>query len=358
MARYKEYGYDIKDGVGIIPEWEMEIKEWAFIGCKELKRIDIPQWVTKIGKDAFYGCENLTEIVLPEWLEEIGDNAFSGCSFLEEISLPRWVKKIGNRVFSGCSSLTSIVVSKENQVYDSREDCNAIIQTESNTLIIGCVNTTFPPSVTEIGGSAFYGCSSLTSISIPPSVTKIGYWAFYGCSSLTSIVVSKDNKVYDSREDCNAIIHTKSNTLICGCKNTIISPTVKKIGDSAFGDCSSLANISIPPSVTEIGVWAFHGCSSLTSISIPPSVTKIGDEVFYNCDKLCDTVIPPSVTSLGENVFGCDNDSSYNDEYDYDYDNPSYGRYAGSYAQDVEGWSDNDIDDVFDGDPDAYWNID
>ena len=107
-----------------------------------------------------------------------------------------------------------------------------------------------------------------------------------------------------------------------------------------------------------IGNRAFSGCSSLTSISIPPSVTKIGDEVFYNCDKLCDTVIPPSVTSLGENVFGCDNDSSYNDEYDYDYVKPSYGRYAGSYAQDVEGWSDNDIDDVFDGDPDAYWNID
>jgi hypothetical protein len=116
-------------------------------------------------------------------------------------------------------------------------------------------------------------------------VTDIGEKVFYACPSLTSITVSKDNKVYDSREDCNAIIHTSSNILICKCTNTII-----------------------PPSVTEIKT------------------------LILNRD--------------------------YNFHNDYNYDEPSYGRYAGSYAQDVEGWSDNDIDDVFDGDPDAYWNID
>ena len=77
MARYKEYGYDIKDGVGIIPEWEMEIKEEAFEYCQELKSIEIPQWVKKIGKRAFYGCWNLKALTLPEWLEEIEDRAFS-----------------------------------------------------------------------------------------------------------------------------------------------------------------------------------------------------------------------------------------------------------------------------------------
>ncbi|MBQ5720797.1 MAG: leucine-rich repeat domain-containing protein, partial [Bacteroidaceae bacterium] len=148
-----------------------------------------------------------------------------------------------------------------------------------------------PPSITKIGGSAFSGCSSLTSISIPESVTKIGKGAFSGCSSLTSIIVSKDNKVYDSREDCNAIIHTESNTLICGFKNTVIPPSVTEIGWGAFMDCSSLTSISIPPSVTKIGDSAFSGCSSLTNISIPPSVTEIGG-AFSGCSSLTSIPIP------------------------------------------------------------------
>ena len=121
MAIYKEYGYDIQNGKAIIPEWETEIKEWAFRDCKELTSVELHQWI----------------------------------------------KKIGSFAFSDCSSLTSITVSKENKVYDSREDCNAIIHTESNTLIRGCMNTIIPPSVTKIGDCAFSGCSSLTEVRIP-----------------------------------------------------------------------------------------------------------------------------------------------------------------------------------------------
>ena len=291
MALYEEYGYDIKDGVGIIPEWEMEIKEDAFKGCKELKSIEIPPSVTEIGKGAFDGCSSLTSISIPESVTKIGRDAFSGCSSLTNISIPPSVTTIGEEAFYGCSSLTSITVSKDNKVYDSREDCNAIIHTESNTIIRGCENTIIPPSVTEIGKAAFYGCSSLTSISIPESVTKIGWGAFSGCPNLTSIIVSKENKVYDSREDCNAIIHTESNTLIRGCENTKIPPSVTEIGDWAFSGCSSLTSISIPPSVTEIGYYAFYGCPSLTSISIPPSVTEIGDFALEGCYSLTSIIV-------------------------------------------------------------------
>ena len=150
----------------------------------------------------------------------------------------------------------------------------------------------YDKDVTKIGDWAFFGCSSLTSITIPPSVTKIGNGALDGCSSLTGITVSKDNKVYDSREDCNAIIHTESNTLISGCENTIIPPSVRKIGPYAFSGCYSLTNISIPPSVTDIGKAAFSRCSSLTSISIPPSVTKIGKGAFWRCSSLTEVRIP------------------------------------------------------------------
>ena len=115
-------------------------------------------------------------------------------------------------------------------------------------------------SVTSIGWGAFMGCSSLTSVTIPNSVTSIGTAAFVGCSSLTSIVVESGNTTYDSRDNCNAIIETATNTLIAGCQNT-----------------------TIPNSVTCIGERAFHACS-LTSITIPASVISIEDYNFYQSE--------------------------------------------------------------------------
>ena len=143
-------------------------------------------------------------------------------------------------------------------------------------------------SVTKIGSSAFHDCSSLTSIIIPNSVTSIGGGTFQGCSSLTSIVVESGNTMYDSRENCNAIIETASNTLIAGCQSTTIPNSVTSIGDWAFADCSSLTSITIPNSVTSIGERAFEYCSSLTSVTIPNSVTSIGDSAFYDCSSLID----------------------------------------------------------------------
>jgi len=229
--------------------------------------------------------------------------------------------------FSGCSSLTSIVVESGNTTYDSRENCNAIIETASNTLVAGCKTTTIPNSVTSIGVEAFYGCSGLTSVTIPNSVTSIGQRAFYfcsgltsitipnsvttigykafwgcsrltsvtipnsvtsigdyafsGCSGLTSVIVESGNTKYDSRENCNAIIVTASNKLVAGCKNTVI-----------------------PNSVTSIGYGAFYGCTGLTSITIPNGVTSIGDEAFRNCSGLKDVYCyPTEVPETGSNAF-------------------------------------------------------
>ena len=275
-----------------IPPSVKKIGDAAFSGCESLTSIVIPTSVTEIGETAFSDCSSLTSITIPPSVTKIGESAFSDCSSLTSISIPSSVTKIGDWAFSYCSNITSIAVSKDNKVYDSREGCNAIIHTKSNTLISGCKNTIIPTSITQIVKSAFSGCYSLTSISIPPSVTKIGEGAFSDCSSLTSIAVSKDNKVYDSREGCNAIIHTKSNTLISGCKNTIIPTSITQIGEEAFYYCSSLTSITIPPSVTEIGEGAFSECSSLTSITIPPSVTEIGNWAFSGCNSLSEVRIP------------------------------------------------------------------
>ena len=281
-------------------------------------------------------------------------SAFYECTGLTSITIPNSVTSIGGASFNGCSKLTEIVVKEGNTVYDSRENCNAIIETTTNTLITGCKNTiipnsvtsigdvafsyctgltsiTIPNSVTSIGNRAFYKCTGLASITIPNSVTSIGDYTFYectgltsiiipnsvtsigqgafsGCSKLTEIVVKEGNTVFDSRENCNAIIETATNKLIIGCENTIIPNSVTSIGEEAFYGCSGLTSITIPNGVTSIDNYTFYGCAGLTSITIPSSVTSIGDYAFYKCTGLTSIIIPNSVTSIGESAFaGCIN---------------------------------------------------
>ena len=133
----------------------------------------IPQYV-------FYSCY-LKEIKIPNSIVSIESDAFSHCSNMTAVTIPNSVTSIGNGAFASCRGLTSIVVESGNSTYDSRGNCDAIIETASNTLISGCKNTVIPNSVTSIGESAFLGCSGLTSVTIPNSVTSIGEDAFFGC---------------------------------------------------------------------------------------------------------------------------------------------------------------------------------
>ena len=299
----------------------------AFEGCSGLTSITIGSGVTSIGGLAFEGCSGLTSITIPNSVTSIGGSAFEFCESLTSITIPNSVTSIGFSAFWGCSGLTSIVVEEGNTMYDSRENCNAIIETATNTLITGCQNTIIPNSLTSIeayafshcdgltsiiipenvetiGIYAFHLCSGLTSVTIGNSVTSIGYDAFAYCSGLTSIVVEEGNTMYDSRENCNAIIETATNTLIRGCQNTIIPNSVTSIGNCAFSGCSGLTSVTIPNSVTSIGYAAFDDCSSLTSITIPNSVTSIGSSAFSGCKSLTSITIPNSVTSIGNSAFG------------------------------------------------------
>ena len=235
-----------------------------------IKKVVIEDGVTSIGDGAFYECSRLTSVTIPNSVTSIGSSAFSGCSGLTSAIIPNSVTSIGEEAFRGCSGLTSVII---------------------------------PNSVTSVESGVFSGCSGLTSLAIGNSVTSIGNEAFHSCYGLTSITVDKGNSYYDSRDNSNAIIETKSNTLIIGCKNTIIPNSVTGIGDYAFNYCSGLTSITIPNSVTSIGRSAFCDCSSLTSITIPESVTSIGYSAFYGA-KLRNIVVkaktPPT---SGEKVF-------------------------------------------------------
>ena len=290
--------------------------------------------VTSIGESAFGNSISLSSVIIPNSITSIGNNSFTLCSSMTSITIPNNVTSIGEGAFNACSSLAKITVEVGNTVYDSREDCNAIIETATNTLIRGCKNTVIPNSVTTIGEKAWSG-SGLTSITIPDNVTSIGNGAFIN-NSLAKITVESGNAVYDSREDCNAIIETATNTLICGCQTTIIPNSVLSIGSSAFYNCSRLTNITIPNEVIAIEEGAFFSCSSMTSITIPGKVTTIGEGAFAGCSNLAkitvevgntvydsredcnaiietatntlicgckNTIIPNSVTSIGNKSF-------------------------------------------------------
>jgi hypothetical protein len=206
-----------------------------YLNGNELTNLVTPNSVTSIGGYVFEGCSNLTSVTIPNSVTSIGKNAFRRCSSLTSLTIPNSVTNIDEATFRECYGLTSLTIpSSVTSIGDGAfKEC------------IGLTSVNIPNSVMSIGESAFSGCSGLTSITIPNSVMSIGYFAFSDCSGLTSIVVENGNSNYDSRSNCNAIIETATNTLISGCKKTIIPNSVTSIGERAFDEVGLTTVVSL-----------------------------------------------------------------------------------------------------------------
>ena len=316
-----EYKGTMPSGTSItIKEGTVSISPYAFCDCNELTSIDISNSVTTIGYYAFYSCWSLTNLEIPNSVTTIEYGAFFGCSGLNSISIPNSVTTIGSGAFSGCSGLTSISVESENPNYDSRNNCNAIIETASNTLIAGCMSATIPNSVKNIGNSAFRGCIGLTSIDIPNSVKNIGNSAFRGCIGLTSIDIPNsvttigDYAFYECSELISFTIPnsvtTIGNSAFSGTAWYDIQPDglvyAGRVAYKYKGTMPSGISINIIEGTVSISPYAFSYCSGLTSVTFPNSVTTIGERAFYSCWSLTNLEIPNSVTTIEYGAFfGC-----------------------------------------------------
>ena len=275
----------------------------AFYGCTDLSSITVPRSVNIIESEAFNCCPGLTEIIvengnayydsrdnsnaiiktatntmiagcqntiIPNTVSAINGDAFKGCNTLKSIDIPHSVISITGNPFEDCSSLAIITVAENNPVYDSRDSCNAIIETAADKLITGCQNTNIPHTVVSIGDRAFYSCQELKSIDIPNSVISIGKFAFAECTRLTHAIIP----------------------------NSVETP-VQYSGAGWFMGCTNLSHVTIGSSITQMGI-IFHRCPNITSVTCLATTPPVTEDTWT----VWDSGLPEQPSNFDLEVYG------------------------------------------------------
>jgi len=262
------------------------IQNSAFSACRWLEKVTMGKNVESIGEAAFSICSKLKDIKLPSTLKGIGPRAFYECASIEEIIIPGSVESIGDGAFSNCHKLKSIKVDGANKRYDSRDNCNAIVETSTGTLIAGCDASVIPLSVTSIGNEAFAGCTGLKSVEMPAKVSVIGDKAFFYCKSLEELNLPNSVTQIGERS-------------FCGCdslRSVVIANSVRIIDYAAFLHDDHIKSVTIGSGVKVIGEWAFKGLDAVTSITSnieDVSSVTMGKDVFDEIDmQRCTLYVP------------------------------------------------------------------
>lgn len=258
-----------------LPASVREIGKLAFNGCNDLSVINFSDSLTKIGEEAFKNCVSLTTLKLPDNLSTIGKGAFSKCTRLEEVHLPKGLTNIHGNAFEDCCRLAKITVDSLCVVYDSRNNCNAVMERKTNKLVTGCKTTIVPEGATAIGSLAFSGNRCSDSVDLPATVTVIGDSAFR-LSNLQHISLPE------------GLLSIGLDAFLgSGLKSVALPVSLKTIKTEAFR-ASALTEVYVPEGaqLTSIYPGAFEYCRKLKSFVVPAKVGYIGNDAFADCDAL------------------------------------------------------------------------
>lgn len=271
----------------VIPDYVTMIFNKAFARTK-IKEIVIPENISQINSKAFYSCEELQSVTILCTNLELKEYVFEGCSQLKTINLNNSIKKISNHTFINLDSLEELTLPDSVTRIDDRAiaDCKNL-----KTLNLGNGVESIPFDLCEN--------TAVQSLHLPKSLKEI---SSSSCPSnrfnLTTLTVDEQNPLFKSEGNC--IIRKSDNAVVLGCSGSVIPDYVTKIERCAFAGCG-FESIKIPYGVTEIGKQAFWGCVYLKEVYIPNSVTTIQDSAFGEVN--CSLTLPESVTTIGYSAF-------------------------------------------------------
>ena len=329
--------------------YDEDIQNSPFYNNNNVVNVIIKEGVTSIGNSAFTGCKYLQSVDIAQSVTSIGQAAFKDCVSLESLHIPKNVKSIKSDTFRHCGALQSIVVDEGNEVYDSRENCNALIETKTDTLLLGSNNATipngikkiktkafyncsdlkaidFPESLVDIDDYAFYGCSSLNGVRIPNGMTSVSSFAFSNCKSLENIYIPESVEVIyyrafggSSAKNLTVPCSTNIGGLSCsGLEHVTITKGTGEMINYSYTDSgpymyytytpwqvsrTTIKEIILEDGITNIGSYAFCKSYYLPKIELPDTVTTIGEGGFYYCKRLADVKLSKRLVSIGKEAF-------------------------------------------------------